>query len=202
MTRIPMLLRALTLVVLSLAVTACGFHLRDALLLPSDLGPLRVVSQDPYSPLGQSLSEALGRAGATPAAEGVVDNVATLQILSERWESTPLSVDQFGRAQEFTLRYAVVFRLRRADATDLVPQQVIELARDYISVPANSSGTESEREILSRELRRDMVASILRRFQAASRMPAAVEVPSVDASQATPGAPSDADTAAAPATTP
>jgi hypothetical protein len=46
------------------------------------------------------------------------------------------------------------------------------------------------------------VASILRRIDAASRMPAAVEVPSVDAPQATPGAPSDADTAAAPATTP
>jgi LPS-assembly lipoprotein len=197
-----MLLRALTLVVLPLALASCGFHLRDALLLPGDLGPLRVVSQDPYSPLGQSLSEALGRAGATPAAEGVVDDVATLQILSERWESTPLSVDQFGRAQEFTLRYAVVFRLRRADATDLVPQQVIELSRDYISVPTNSSGTESEREILSRELRRDMVASILRRIDAASRTPVAVEVPSVDASQATPGAPSDADTLPAPATTP
>jgi LPS-assembly lipoprotein len=187
-----MLLRALTLVVLPLVLASCGFHLRDALLLPGDLGPLRVVSQDPYSPLGQSLSEALGRAGATPAGEGIVDDVATLQILSERWESTPLSVDQFGRAQEFTLRYAVVFRLRRADASDLVPQQVIELSRDYISIPTNSSGTESEREILSRELRRDMVASILRRIDAASRAPAAVEVPDVDPSQATPDAPSDA----------
>src|SRR5687768_6771708 len=116
MTRIPMLLRALTLIALPLALASCGFHLRDALLLPGDLGPLRVVSQDPYSPLGQSLSEALGRAGATPAAEGVVDDVATLQIRSERWESTPLSVDQFGRAQEYSLRYAVVFRLLRADA--------------------------------------------------------------------------------------
>jgi LPS-assembly lipoprotein len=201
MTRIPMLLRALTLVVLPLALASCGFHLRDALLLPGDLGPLRVVSQDPYSPLGQSLSEALGRAGATPAADGVVDDVATLQILSERWESTPLSVDQFGRAQEYTLRYAVVFRLRRADASDLVPQQVIELSRDYISIPTNSSGTESEREILSRELRRDMVASILRRIDAASRMPAAVAVPGVDPSQATPDAPSEAGDAP-PATVP
>jgi LPS-assembly lipoprotein len=202
-----MLLRALTLIALPLALAACGFHLRDALLLPGDLGPLRVVSQDPYSPLGQSLSEALGRAGATPAAEGVVDNVATLQIRSERWESTPLSVDQFGRAQEYSLRYAVVFRLLRANATDLVPLQVIELSRDYISVPTNSSGTESEREILSRELRRDMVAAILRRIDAASRTPAAVEpaavaVPGVETLQATPDAPSDADTLPAPATTP
>ena len=56
-----------------------------------------------------------------------------------------------------------------ADGSDMVPQQVIELSRDYISVPTNSSGTEGEREILSRELRREMAASILRRVDAASR---------------------------------
>ena len=165
------ILRPLTLVLLALALSACGFHLRDALLLPSDLGPVRVVSPDPYSPLAQSLSEALARAGATPAVEGAKDNMATLRIVSERWGNTPLSVDSFGRAQEYTLRYAVIFQLRRADDTDLVPLQTIELSRDYISVPTNSSGTQGEQEILGRELRREMVASILRRIDAASRTP-------------------------------
>jgi LPS-assembly lipoprotein len=166
------LLRPLVLVLLALALSACGFHLRDALLLPNDLGPLRVVSPDPYSPLAQSLSEALARAGATPAAEGATQDVATLRVVSERWGNTPLSVDQFGRAQEYTLRYAVIFRLNRADGSDLVPQQAIELSRDYIFVPSNASGAEGEREILTKELRRDMVASILRRIDAASRSPA------------------------------
>ena len=157
-------------VLLALALSACGFHLRNALALPSDLGPVRVSSPDPYSPLAQSLSQALGRAGATPAVDGATD-AATLQIVSERWANSPLSVDQAGRAQEYSLRYAVIFRLRRADGTDLVPQQVIELSRDYISVPTNSSGTEGEQEILGRELRRDMVSSILLRIDAASRAP-------------------------------
>jgi LPS-assembly lipoprotein len=173
MTRLPtprsLLLRGWILVALTFALTACGFHLRDALVIPPDLGPLRVVSPDPYSPLAVSVSEALDRAGARPAAAGATDDVATLRILSERWASTPLSVDQAGRAQEYTLRYAVVFRLNRANGSDLVPQQAIELSRDYISVPTNSSGTEGEREILAREMRRDMVASILRRIDAASR---------------------------------
>jgi LPS-assembly lipoprotein len=158
------------LVLVALVLSACGFHLRNALALPGDLGPVRVSSPDPYSPLAQSLSQALGRAGATPAADGATD-AATLQIVSERWANSPLSVDQAGRAQEYSLRYAVIFRLRRADGTDLVPQQVIELSRDYISVPTNSSGTEGEQEILGRELRRDMVSSILLRIDAASRAP-------------------------------
>jgi LPS-assembly lipoprotein len=183
-----LLLQPMAIALLSLGLGACGFHLRNALSLPSDLGPLRVVSRDPYSQLGESLSEALTRAGATPApapvaadaapvdgSEPPVEQVATLQIRSERWGTTPLSVDQRGRAQEYTLRYAVVFRLTRADGTDLVPLQVVELSRDYISVPTNSAGTEGEREILAKEMRRDMVASILRRIDAASSAPARVD---------------------------
>src|SRR6476620_10443099 len=160
-------------ILLAFALSGCGFQLRDALTLPADLGPLRVVSPDPYSPLATEVSEALTRAGAVPAAPDATTGVATLRIVSERWASTPISVDVEGRAQEYTLRYAVIFRLNRADGSDMVPQQVIELSRDYISVPTNSSGTEGEREILTRELRREMAASILRRVDAASRAVAA-----------------------------
>lgn len=185
MTTSPMLgwplLRPLATVLLPLALGACGFQLRSALLLPDDLGPVRVVSSDPASQLGESLSQALARANAAPVAADAAAAatsaagapVAVLRVVSERWATTPLSVDQFGRAQEYTLRYAVVFRLDRPDGTALVPLQAIELSRDYISSPVNVSGTQGEREILSREMRRDMVASILRRIDAASRAPVA-----------------------------
>lgn len=168
-----MIKHALT-AVLVLALSACGFHLRDALLLPPDLGPLRVQSRDPYSSLAESLSQALARAGATAAPEGLTEGVATLAVISEKWGNTPLSVDAFGRAQEYTLRYAVVFRLTRADGSELLPEQALELARDYISVATQSAGTDSEREILANELRREMVSAILRRIDAVSRTPATI----------------------------
>jgi LPS-assembly lipoprotein len=172
-------LAAFLATLLLLGLAACGFHLRDALLLPPDLGPLRVAARDPDSALALALEQSLARAGATMAAEDATD-VATLNLVGERWGNTPISVDQFGRSQEFTLRYAVIFRLQRPDGSDLVPQQAIELSRDYISVPTRSEGTEGEREILSREMRRDMVASILRRIDAVSRM---VKVPAAAGSE-------------------
>ena len=158
------------------ALAGCGFHLRNALLLPPDLGPVQVVGRDPHSQLVKDLTEAMERAGAQMADQqpldttGTAPQIARLEIVSERWGSLPLSVDSQGRAQEFTLRYAVIFRLRRADGTDLVPQQVQELSRDYIASPAVAAGTESEREILAGELRRSMASSILRRIDAVSRM--------------------------------
>ena len=52
---------------------------------------------------------------------------------------------------------------------DVVPRQVIELSRDYIAPATDSRGKASERELLARELRRDMSAAVLRRIAVATR---------------------------------
>ena len=168
----------------ALLLAGCGFHLRNAIRLPDAMGPVRVVSRDPYSPLAQSLARALERAGAVPAQPDDV-NAAALQILSEQWGDTPLSVDTQGRSQEYTLRHAVVFVMRRADGTVLVPQQAIELSRDYLSIPNQSIGVDSEREILADELRREMAAAILRRIDAASQ----AQLPAADPASPPPSSP-------------
>ena len=172
--RLPVLVLALVL------LAGCGFHLRNRIALPSDLGPVRVVgASTSYSALVTSLSRGLQAAGATLAAPPGEDvataadaQVATLRIMSERWGDLPIAVDQFGRAQEFSLRYAVVFTLARAGGQVLVPPQTLELSRDYVAPPVDGIGTTSERELLAREMRRDMVASILRRIDAVSKAPA------------------------------
>jgi len=163
-------------VVLVLALSACGFQLRNALTLPPDLGPVKVVSVDRYSPLAESLARALDLAGATGAPDDSSD-AAVLDLLAESWGDTPISVDALGRTQEFSLRYAVIFELRKADSSVLVPRQTIELSRDYVSNPVNSIGTEGEREILQRELRREMAAAVLRRIDAVTREQGAAPIP-------------------------
>ncbi|HEY0505980.1 MAG TPA: LPS assembly lipoprotein LptE [Lysobacter sp.] len=163
-------------VALVLALTACGFHLRSALVLPPDIGPVRVVSVDRYSPLAQALADSLARAGATIATEKTAD-ATVLDLLAEQWGDRPISLDELGRAQEYSLRYAVTFELRRPDGTTPVPRQTIELARDYVSNPVQSIGTEGEREILQGELRREMTAAVLRRLDAVARRTFAEQQP-------------------------
>lgn len=168
-------LRTVLVLSLLLALTGCGFHLRSALVLPPDLGPVAVTARDPYSALADSLARSLDRAGATPAAAGAGDTATKLEILSEKWADLPISVDTLGRAQEYSLRYAVVFRLRKADDTMVVPQQAVELSRDYIAPAGDAIGRNSERELLVSEMRRDMNAAILRRIDAALRAPGAAK---------------------------
>ena len=97
------MIRASFLALLLLLLAGCGFHLRDALLLPPDLGPVRVQARDPDGPLAQQLQQALQRAGATvvdpAAAVPAGEDDATLRIVSERWGDTPISIDQFCRCR-------------------------------------------------------------------------------------------------------
>lgn len=162
------MLRLLAVTLLAVSLSACGFHLRSKIALPADLGPVKVSASDPYSPLARDVAMGLKAAGAIPA-EDANAKAATLEILSEQWGDRPIALDEQGRALEYSLRYAVVFRFVRADGSELVPQQVVELSRDYVAEATDLTGTTSEREILSEELRRDMSASILRRVDGVVR---------------------------------
>ena len=161
--------RILLALLLAVGLAGCGFHLRNKLMLPADTAAVSVVSTAPYSELVKSLRRALQASGATLADQDDTTGSAQLQIQSERWGDLPIAIDGQGRAQEFSLRYAVVFIFRRADGSELVPQQGIELSRDYVSPPTDATGTTTEREILSDELRREMSASIIRRIDSVVR---------------------------------
>ena len=172
-----MIRNALT-VLLVLALAGCGFHLRNKLALPEDTPPVKVVSTTPFSELATILERNLRNAGALVVTREQVQAepgmaVARLDIVSERWGDLPIAIDDQGRAQEFSLRYATIFAFRLADGTELVPQQAVELSRDYVSPPEDATGTSTEREILADELRREMAASILRRIDGVVRARAA-----------------------------
>ena len=214
MRTLPTLVRITVLLALVALCSACGFHLRNALTLPMELNPVRVVSPDPYSPLAETLADAMTRAGAVPATDPSLPST-TLQIVSERWGDTPISIDELGRAQEFSLRYAVIFALLDQAGNVVVPQQAVELSRDYVAPPADAVGATSERELLAKELRREMSTAILRRVgaalnvtrpevrgNAAAAAPAPASTLAAPASASTLTAPAPASTLAAPATQP
>lgn len=163
--------RLLLSLVLSAALSGCGFHPRNALMLPADTPAVQVTSTTPYSELTKLLARNLTAAGAQVVAEdGPADpDVARLRVVSERWGDLAIAIDGQGRAQEYRLRYAAIFEFQRADGTVIVPQQVIELSRDYVAPPTDATGTTTEREILADELRREMAASILRRIDGVVR---------------------------------
>jgi len=162
---------------IGITLSGCGFHLRNSLTLPENTPAVHVESVQPYSELAKLLRRRLQAIGATVLTENAstfsaMDESAAfarLSIHAERWGELPTAIDTGGRAQEYRLRYAVIFSFILADGRILVPQQAIELSRDYTSQPTDATGTSTERELLADELRREMAASILRRVDSVAR---------------------------------
>ena len=159
--------RFLLLLSVFVALSGCGFHPRATLALADELGPVKVVTSDPYSPLAYGLATALERAGAEPAVEG--QDAATLYVRSERMQTRPLSVDRQAQVREYESRYIVKFELRDAAGAVLVPLQEIALSREYTYDALAPGGSPQEQELLQAELRRDMQAAILRRIDVVLR---------------------------------
>lgn len=151
-----------------LMLAACGFHPRGALVLPPNLGPVKVVASDPYSPLGDNLSRALTRAGAAPAAASD-SKVATLRIVSETWVSAPLSVSAFAQVREYIITYTVKFSFTAANNTDVVAVQEQKLQRDFVYADSHALGSAVEQTTIREEMQRDMAAMVIRQLGVALR---------------------------------
>lgn len=159
--------RLLIVLCLALLAVGCGFKPRSSLAVASALGPVAVSTVDPFSPLGQDLATALERAGAAPAVEG--QPAATLQVMTERMRTRPLTYASGASVREYQTIYRVEFQLTGADGKLQLPRQTVELTREYTYDAVGSIGTPAEERLLQEELRRDMVAAILRRLDAALR---------------------------------
>ena len=160
-------MRVLLTLACAILLAACGFHPRAQLSLPATLGPIKVETSDPYSPLGLELATALERAGATAAVAGAP--ASSLRVTAESFSNRPLSVDQLARVREYISVYRVAFVLLDARGQPLVTPQVIELSREYTYDINASAGSPAELELIQRELRREMEASILRRLDVVLR---------------------------------
>jgi LPS-assembly lipoprotein len=149
-------------------LVACGFHPRAELAIPAGLGPVRVVSGDPYSQLGDALARALTRGGAQPAVASD-PHVATLRIVGENWNEGPLSVDAFSHVREEVITYTVRFSLTSAGNVDIAPVQEAKLQRDFVYDDSHALGASEEQATIREELQRDMAATIIRRIGVALR---------------------------------
>jgi len=159
-------MRLLLVACLSIALAACGFQLRRDVVLPSELSTLRIESAETNSELTRGLEVVLRRSGAVIQAADTGAG-ASLRITSASLIPRPLSVSGDGRVQEFALLYQVDIELIDALGAIRVPKQTVRLERVYSFDAAAALGTPGEEEVVREELEREMVASIMRRIEAA-----------------------------------
>ena len=156
------MLRHIVIAVCTLALAACGFHLRGQTTLPFDTL---------YVPINTTLAVELKRNIAASTQTKLVSTPeaaeARLQIQGETREKVILSLDSSGRVAEYQLRAGVAFRVVDSRGLEYLPLNRIQLTRDVSFNDAEVLAKESEETLLYRDMQTDMVQQMLRRLGAA-----------------------------------
>ena len=149
-------------------VSACGFHLRGAVVLPPELQQIALQGTPPAGALAVEIRNALEVAGGKlVASTGNADSV--IVITRDAVEQTVLSVNPAGQASEYQLHYQLGFRLEAPDGRPRVPAQAISLYRQYEFNPATVLAKSDQQADLTRQMRRAAVNQMLQRLAASLR---------------------------------
>lgn len=161
------LLQASMLLASALALTACGFHLRENVSLPPSMQKIHLdVSGN--SEFERHLARTLETSGVN-----VVDasgpGIAELRAPVVRFGGESLTAGGYVRITEASVRFHVEFDVVNAAGQVLLSKQTIDMSREYSYDAADATGNASQVDALEKSLGDDMVQAILFRLQAAGK---------------------------------
>ncbi|MDB5932802.1 MAG: hypothetical protein JWQ01_146 [Massilia sp.] len=162
-------IRAGAVLLLAVALSACGFQLRGS------SGQYQMPFHSVYlgfadtSPLGIELRRNLRGGDGVVVVTDPAQAEAKLDVLSETRAKTILSLNSQGRVREYLLTYTLVFRVRDAKDAELLGATEISLKRSIAFNESQVLAKESEEALLYRDMQSDLVQQILRRLAAIKR---------------------------------
>lgn len=162
------MLRSVSVVLLLLALSACGFKLRGEFALPAAMDKIWLSVADSYSPLQRNLTRALVQSGRSVVSDREAA-ASVLEISRNQMVQNVLSVGDQARVREFEMRYEVEFRVLDAAGAEIIAKQTLSLAREYRFDEQQYIGIAGEEEIIRQDLERDMVRAVLERIARLSK---------------------------------
>ena len=153
------------LLMTTLLLSACGFHLRGQVSMPFET--IYLQTANPNTPLIRELRRNL-EARQVKMVNAAEQAELVLNIVSEIPDKQVLSLGGDGRVNEFRLFYRV--SLRAYDhQMDWIPAEEIALRRDYSYDDTKVQAKEAEETLLYQSMRSDMVQQIMRRLSRAKQ---------------------------------
>jgi LPS-assembly lipoprotein len=156
-------MRSFALIILALALSACGFHLRGAMELPFDS---MYVDSSAAPTIGAELALAVRTGTKTRLAHAPTEAAAVLQVTREARDKRILSLSGAGKVREYELSYRVSFRLLDRNKQELIPDQQIELSRAMTYDDAQVLAKQAEETMLYTDMQGDAAQQIMRRVAA------------------------------------
>ena len=170
-----------SMVLLTLLLSACGFHLRGqtSYTLPfksvtlrafNDFAPIVVALKQALQDQGVQVIDASDLPKSDPMPEDKTNPSSaqlTLYVTAESTSKQILSLSGAGRVREFQLNYRVMLRLYNQQQQDWIFPATVDLQRNLPYADTLVLAKESEEAQLYQEMRRDAVQQIMRQLKTA-----------------------------------
>ncbi len=163
------------LILTLLTLTACGFHLRGSVEIPPYLKTIQLEDASPATRIAPELERALQDEGVIVTGDVALAN-AVLRLHSESFTRRVQAVDASGKAQEYGLRYVVVFSVLGPDGIAWLSNANVSSARDLRFDEGAVLGAGGEQEQLQAEMRTEAVRGILRQLARVTPVTAEAEI--------------------------
>lgn len=152
--------RIVVVSLLSILLSACGFHLRSDYSVPDQLNTLSLSSYDQYSTLTRMM-EAQLRLNEVHLVEPSA-SVPDLKLLSETESSRTLSIYQNTRAAELSITLTVAYQVTIPDIG--TKRLSTSVTRSYLDNPLTALAKSVEKGMIVDEMRRITVSQIIRQL--------------------------------------
>ena len=148
-------------VLVTVLVTGCGFHLRSSPSLPDNINTVAIESARAHAPLARALDKRLNVYGLS-SIDTVSAQSVSIYLLPEKLERQLLSVYPSGQVAEYELIYVVRYRVQFPDKEAVMAQ--FEVVRDYQDDPDQVLAKSRELELMLSEMRDEAADIMIRRL--------------------------------------
>jgi LPS-assembly lipoprotein len=150
-----------------LALAACGFHLRGSAAMPQGMERVHLTVGG-GGDFQRKLARALLASNVT-LEDKAGPGIAELHVPAQNVTVQSLTINGAAQVTEFAVRLHVVFTASNADGKVLVPEQAIDMQREYSYDASQPVGTQSQIEQIQDSLIDDAVQAMLFRLQAVAK---------------------------------
>jgi LPS-assembly lipoprotein len=161
--------KASLLLMCTLVLASCGFHLRGNVALPPGMEQVHITAPGNID-LQRRLARSLAASGVT-IEDHAATSVAELNVPVSAFSTDTLSVSGQAEVTEYTVRYHVEFEVHDGTGKPIIPRQRIDMSKEFSYDVTNTIGTQAQIDAIHAALNDEMITAIMFRLQAAGRHP-------------------------------
>ncbi|WP_333678140.1 LPS assembly lipoprotein LptE [Dyella sp.] len=150
-----------------LALAGCGFHLRGSAALPPGMQRVHLTVGG-AGDFQRKLARALLASNVT-LEDKSGPGIAELHVPAQNFTVQSLTINGAAQVTEFAVRFHVVFTATNPEGKVIVPDQAIDLQREFSYDASQPVGTQSQMEQIQGSLIDDAIQALLFRLQAVAK---------------------------------